>query len=94
MESLRKRLEQQEYDSLVRNIKPTNRTPLFSDEGVTTQDSKMVKNQLSAIINIFFSMVSVFVAIFVWMRNSPDYLVTIFNEGLIHSESYGVYSLR
>jgi len=36
----------------------------------------MTKNQISAIINILFSMVSVFVAIFVWLKNSPDYLVS------------------
>ena len=35
----------------------------------------MIKNQISAIINILLSMISVFVAIFIWMKNSPDHLV-------------------
>jgi hypothetical protein len=76
MEDLRRRLEQQEYNTLVRNVRPTPKSSLFSDEDYTPQDAKMVKNQLSAVINILLSMVSVFVAIFIWMKNSPDYLVS------------------
>jgi hypothetical protein len=76
---LRKRLEQQQYDTLIRNIKPpSNTTSLFStdeEEGYSPTDAKMAKNQVSAIVNVLLSMVSVFVAIFIWMKNSPDYLV-------------------
>ena len=45
-------------------------------------------------VNILLSMVSVFVAIFIWMRNSPDYLVRLVLFQLINSECSGVYSLR
>jgi hypothetical protein len=76
MEDLRRRLEQQEYNTLVCNVQPTPKMSLFSDEDYTPQDVKMIKNQLSAVINILLSMVSVFVAIFIWMKNSPDYLVS------------------
>jgi len=77
MEALRRRLEQQEYDKLVSNVKPTPKTSFFSDEeDYSTTDAQMTKNQVSAIINILLSMVSVFVAIFIWMKNSPDYLVS------------------
>jgi hypothetical protein len=75
MDNLRKRLEQQEYNAMVANIKPKKRISLLSDEDYTSTDAKMTKNQVSAIINILFSMISVFVAIFIWMKNSPDYLV-------------------
>jgi hypothetical protein len=56
----------------------------------------MVKNQVSAIINVLFSMASVFVAIFIWMKASPDYLVCQRPETkiLISRESSGVYSLQ
>ena len=79
MDLLRKRLEQQQYDTLVRNVKPATKTvSLFSadeEEGYSAADAKMTKNQVSAIINILLSMISVFVAIFIWMKQSPDHLV-------------------
>lgn len=92
MEVLRRRLEQQEYDAMVANVKPQPKTlPIFSaDEAYSSVDAKMTKNQISAIINILFSMVSVFVAIFVWLRNSPDYLVYLHSILLIGSECCGV----
>ena len=94
MAALRKRLEEQEYNKLVSSIKPTLKTSLFSDEDYTSTDAKMVKNQLSAIINILLSMVSVFVAIFIWMKNSPDYLV-LYSMLLVNGrECCGVCSLR
>lgn len=80
MDMLRKRLEQQKYDNMVRNIRPApNTMSLFSpdEEGYSAADAKMTKNQVSAIINILLSMISVFVAIFIWMKNSPDYLVPL-----------------
>jgi Endoplasmic reticulum-based factor for assembly of V-ATPase len=75
MEQLRRRLEEKEYNAMIANVKPAAQTSLFSDEDFSSDDSKMIKNQLSAVINILLSMVSVFVAIFIWMRNSPDFLV-------------------
>jgi Endoplasmic reticulum-based factor for assembly of V-ATPase len=75
MESLRRRLEQKEYDTMVANVKTVPKSSIFTDEDFSSADAKMLKNQLSAIINILLSMVSVFVAIFIWKRNSPDYLV-------------------
>ena len=75
MDVLRKRMEQREYESLIQSVKPPKKESLFSDEDISISDSKMIKNQISAIVNILLSMVSVFVAIFIWMRNSPDYLV-------------------
>lgn len=75
MEALRRNLEEQEYNTLVRNVRATPKASLFSDDDYSPRDAKMVKNQLSAIINILLSMISVFVAIFIWMKNSPDYLV-------------------
>jgi hypothetical protein len=75
MADLRRKLEEQEYAKMIANVKPAPKISLFSDEDVSPDDTKMVKNQISAIINILFSMVSVFVAIFIWMKNSPDYLV-------------------
>jgi len=78
MEALRRRLEQQEYDAMIASVKSHPKVqPIFSaDEDYSSADAKMTKNQISAIINILFSMVSVFVAIFVWLKNSPDYLVS------------------
>src|SRR5277367_2605231 len=78
MEDLRRRLEQQEYDAMIANVKSQPKVqPIFSaDEDYSFADAKMTKNQISAIINILFSMVSVFVAIFVWLKNSPDHLVS------------------
>ena len=75
MAMLRKRLEQQEYDNMVANVQPPAKMPLFSNDDYNVADAKIMKNQLSAVINILLSMVSVFVAIFIWMKNSPDYLV-------------------
>jgi hypothetical protein len=77
MAELRRKLEEQEYNKMIANVKPAANNSLFSDEDYKSPDeAKMVKNQISAIINILFSMVSVFVAIFIWMKNSPDYLVS------------------
>jgi len=78
MEFLRKRLEQHQYNTMIQGIIPPKSSALFApdDEEYSAADAKRTKNQLSAVINILLSMVSVFVAIFVWMRNSPDYLVT------------------
>ena len=75
MEELRRHLEEKEYNAMIANVKPTAKTSLFSDEDFSSADAKMIKNQLSAVINILLSMISVFVAIFIWMKNSPDYLV-------------------
>jgi Endoplasmic reticulum-based factor for assembly of V-ATPase len=75
MAELRRKLEEQEYNKMIANVKPAANNSLFSDEDYSTDEAKMVKNQISAIINILFSMVSVFLAIFIWMKNSPDYLV-------------------
>lgn len=75
MATLRKRLEQQEYDQMISNVKPRTKTPLFSDNDYSAGDAKIMRNQLSAIVNILFSMASVFVAMFIWMKNSPDHLV-------------------
>jgi hypothetical protein len=83
MAELRKRLEEKEYNAIIANVKPEPKSSLFSDEEYSSADAKMMKNQLSAVINILLSMVSVFVAIFIWMKNSPDYLVDLpiaFNE--------------
>jgi hypothetical protein len=92
MADLRRKLEEKEYNKMIANIKPAPKDSLFSDEDYSTDDAKMVKNQISAIINILFSMVSVFVAIFVWMKNSPDYLVFPTKlMGLMRSEFYGVF---
>lgn len=91
MEQLRRRLEQKEYNAMVANVKPAAQTSLFSDEDYSSADAKMIKNQLSAVINILLSMVSVFAAIFVWMKNSPDYLVLHCWSQLMSSECYGVY---
>ena len=78
MDFLRKRLEQHQYNTMIQGIIPPKSSALFApdDEEYSAADAKRTKNQLSAVINILLSMVSVFVAIFVWMRNSPDYLVT------------------
>jgi hypothetical protein len=83
MEALRRRLEQQEYDAMIASVKSQLKVqPIFSaDEDYSSVDVKMTKNQISAIINILFSMVSVFVAIFVWLKNSPDYLVSRIRSG-------------
>ena len=75
MADLRRRLEQKEYNAMVANVKPQVKLSLFSEEEFSSADAKMIKNQLSAVINILLSMVSVFLAIFIWMKNSPDYLV-------------------
>lgn len=76
MRELRRKLEEKEYDDMIANTRPAPKTSLFSSEDYSSDDAKMVKNQISAIINILFSMVSVFVAIFIWLKNSPDYLVS------------------
>jgi hypothetical protein len=76
MAELRRRLEEQEYNKMIANVKPAPANSLFSVDDYSPDDAKIVKNQISAIVNILFSMVSVFVAIFVWMKNSPDYLVS------------------
>jgi Endoplasmic reticulum-based factor for assembly of V-ATPase len=60
---------------MIANIKRAAKHSLFSDEDYSSDDAKITKNLISAIINILFSMVSVFVAIFIWMKNSPDHLV-------------------
>jgi len=75
MAALRKRLQEREYNSMVSSVRPAPKSSLFSDDDYTSYDAKVSKNQLSAIINVLFSMISVFVAIFVWMKNSPDHLV-------------------
>jgi len=75
MATLRRRLEEQEYSSMVSSVQPTPKSSLFSDQDYTSYDAKVSKNQLSAIINVLLSMISVFVAIFIWMKNSPDHLV-------------------
>jgi len=75
MAELRRRLEEKEYNDMIANVKPAPKPSLFSEEDYSSDDAKMVKNQISAIINIMFSMVSVFVAIFMWMKTSPDYSV-------------------
>jgi len=75
MAALRRRLEEKEYSSMVSSVRPTPKSSLFSDQDYTSYDAKLSKNQLSAIINVLFSMISVFVAIFIWMKNSPDHLV-------------------
>jgi len=76
MAELRRRLEEKEYNDMIANVKPAPKMSLFSKEDYSSDDAKMVKNQISAIINIMFSMLSVFVAIFIWMKTSPDYLVS------------------
>src|SRR5271156_5863982 len=83
MDDLRQRLEQKEYDAMVANVKPAPKVSLFSDEDYSSTDAKLIKNQLSAIINILLSMVSAFVAIFIWMKNSPDYLVSNLLEEVV-----------
>lgn len=75
MDQLRRCLEEKEYNAMVANVRPAAQTSLFSGEDYSSADVKMVKNQLSAVINILLSMISVFAAIFIWMKNSPDYLV-------------------
>ena len=103
MEFLRNRLEKQQYEMMVRNIKPRNNTiSLFSaEEGESVNEVKVIKihtyanvkviisilsqytnpkktkNQISAILNIMLSMISVFLAIFIWMKNEKDYLVCL-----------------
>jgi len=77
MADLRRRLEEKEYHAMVANVKPEPKSSLFSVEDYSSADAKMMKNQLSAVINILLSMISVFVAIFIWMKNSPDYLVDL-----------------
>ena len=77
MAELRRRLEEKEYNAMIANVKPKAKSSLFSDEEYSSADAKMMKNQLSAVINILLSMISVFVAIFIWMKNSPDYLVDL-----------------
>jgi len=94
MAALRKRLEEQEYNSMVSTVRPTPKSPLFSDEEFTSHDEKVSKNQLSAIVNVLFSMISVFVAIFIWMRNSPDHLVVWYWSYVDCREYYGAYSLQ
>jgi len=75
MAELRRRLEEKEYNDMIANVKPAPKASLFSSDDYSSDDAKMAKNQISAVINILFSMVSVFVAIFIWMKTSPDYLV-------------------
>jgi len=77
MAELRRRLEEKEYNAMIANVKPEAKSSLFSNEEYSSEDAKMMKNQLSAVINILLSMISVFVAIFIWMKNSPDYLVDL-----------------
>ena len=77
MADLRRRLEEKEYNAMVANVKAVPKSSLFSVEEYSSADAKMMKNQLSAVINILLSMISVFVAIFIWMKNSPDYLVDL-----------------
>jgi Endoplasmic reticulum-based factor for assembly of V-ATPase len=90
MDALRKRLEEQQYNAMIANIKPKEKISPFSDEDYTSADAKMTKNQISAVINILFSMISVFVAIFIWMRHSPDYLVYHSFNDLMCREFCGV----
>lgn len=95
--SLRRRLEEQEYNAMVSSVKPSPKISLFSDEDFTSMDAKMTKNQLSAIINILLSMVSVFVAIFVWMKNSPEYLRvlwSLFFAAVVGISETGLYMLH
>ena len=75
MESLRERLKQQEYQRMIANVKPPAKLSILHDNEFTARDARMVKNQLSAIINVIFSMASVFIAVFIWMKTSPDHLV-------------------
>jgi hypothetical protein len=97
MAELQRKLEEKEYHDMIANIKPTPKPSLFSPDEYSSEDTKILKNQISAIINILFSMVSIFVAIFIWLKNSPDYLVcqsiTPFLLVLIGSESCGAYFL-
>src|SRR5262245_46116176 len=93
MDVLRRRLEQQEYNALVQNIKPARKISLISGEDSSRSDSRLIRNQISAIINILLSMVSVFVAIFTWMKSSPDHVVRPRISRLTSREFCGVCSL-
>ncbi|KAK9463845.1 endoplasmic reticulum-based factor for assembly of V-ATPase-domain-containing protein [Lipomyces oligophaga] len=61
MQKLRVRYEEQEYQAMIADTAPALATPFFEQ-----MDSKEVKNQISVVINVLFSVVSVGYAVWTW----------------------------
>ncbi|CAO3627642.1 unnamed protein product [Cunninghamella echinulata] len=67
MEKLRAEQQEREYESMVSNVIPTHNFQIFS-----TKDMKEAKGHIATIINIGFSMVAVYVAIYMASRTMME----------------------
>lgn len=65
MNRLRIRLQEQEYQDMIASTVPELATPFYE-----SFDKKELKNQLSVIINVLFSVVSVGFAVWTWAGSS------------------------